>query len=71
MQSCLYVGQVRHRRFAPREHAFAYKLFQVYLDLDELDTVFSKRWLWSVTRPALARFRREDHLGDPEKPLAA
>ncbi|MCG6974827.1 MAG: DUF1365 domain-containing protein [Acidiferrobacterales bacterium] len=70
MQSCLYVGQVRHRRFAPREHAFAYKLFQVYLDLDELDTVFSKRWLWSVTRPALARFRREDHLGDPEKPLA-
>jgi len=70
MQSCLYAGQVRHRRFAPREHAFTYKLFQVYLDLDELDTVFHRRWLWSVTRPALARFKREDHLGNPEQPLA-
>jgi DUF1365 family protein len=70
MQSCLYVGQVRHRRFAPREHAFTYKLFQAYLDLDELDMVFRKRWLWSVTRPALARFKREDHLGNPQQPLA-
>lgn len=70
MQSCLYVGQVRHRRFAPREHAFTYKLFHAYLDLDELDMVFRNRWLWSVTRPALARFKREDHLGNPEQPLA-
>lgn len=70
MHSCLYVGQVRHRRFAPREHAFAYSLFQVYLDLDELDTVFRRRWLWSAHRPNLAWFRRADHLGDPRQPLA-
>ena len=69
MNSCFYVGRVRHRRFTPRRHEFNYRLFYVYLDLDELGTVFSKRWLWSVKRPALARFKRDDYFGDQEKPL--
>ncbi|MEJ2687605.1 MAG: DUF1365 domain-containing protein [Gammaproteobacteria bacterium] len=69
MHSCLYVGSVRHRRFSPVVHAFRYGLFQVYLDLDELDTAFRGRWLWSARRPALAWLRREDHLGDPALPL--
>jgi len=42
----------------------------MYLDLDELETVFHHRWFWSTRRPALARFRRKDHMGDPQKPLA-
>jgi hypothetical protein len=70
MESCLYVGRVRHRRFAPVEHAFEFPLFLLYLDLAELDRVFRGRWLWSTRRSALARFRREDHLGDPSVPLA-
>ncbi len=41
----------------------------MYLDLDELDGLFRKRWLWSARRPAPARFRRKDHLGDPGVPL--
>ena len=65
MNSALYEGEVRHRRFTPAAHAFDYTLFMVYLDLAELDTVFHGRWLWSAKRPALARFRREDHYGDP------
>ena len=69
MHSCLYEGRVRHRRFTPRTHAFDYPLFMVYLDLDELDTVFSGRWLWSTGRPAVARFSRADHTGDPRVPL--
>lgn len=69
MHSCLYVGSVRHRRFRPAEHVFRYGLFQVYLDLDELDTVFRGRWLWSARRPALAWLKRSDHLGDPAVPL--
>jgi DUF1365 family protein len=69
VESCLYVGRVRHRRFRPVEHAFELPLFMMYLDLAELDAVFRGRWLWSARRPALARFRREDHLGDPEVPL--
>ena len=70
MNSALYEGTVRHRRFTPREHAFTYTLFMAYLDLDEIDEVFRGRWLWSASRTAPARFRREDHLGDPAVPLA-
>jgi hypothetical protein len=69
MESCLYFGRVRHRRFEPVAHAFERALFLVYLDLAELDTVFRGRWLWSTRRLAYARFRREDHLGDPTMPL--
>lgn len=65
MISGLYVGQLRHRRFQPRPHQFSYRLFMVYLDLAELDTVFAGRWLWSSKRPNLAWFRRSDYLGDP------
>jgi DUF1365 family protein len=42
----------------------------MYLDLDELPTLFQKRWLWSVSRPALARFHRDDHIGDPAESLS-
>jgi DUF1365 family protein len=42
----------------------------MYLDLDELPTLFKRRWFWSASRPALARFRRGDHLGPSDKPLA-
>ncbi len=41
----------------------------VMLDLDELDVVFRGRWLWSTRRRAWARFRRDDHFGDPAQPL--
>ena len=70
MHSCIYEGRVSHRRLTPARHAFRYRLFFMYLDLAELDQVFTGRWLWSSRRPALAWFRREDHLGDPARPLA-
>ena len=69
MTSALYVGRLRHRRFAPVPHEFTYSLFQVDLDLGELDEVFRGRWCWSTRRPALAWFRRADHVGDPSIPL--
>jgi DUF1365 family protein len=43
-------------------------IFQVYLDLGELDDVFRGRWFWS-TPAAMASFRRRDHVGDPSVPL--
>ena len=63
--SCLYVGEVQHHRIVPFDYQFRYRVFLVYLDLAELDEVFRGRWLWSTNRLALARFRRDDHLGDP------
>ncbi|MFT3914070.1 MAG: DUF1365 domain-containing protein [Anaeromyxobacteraceae bacterium] len=69
LASCLYEGTVQHRRRAPTEHALRYRVFMVMLDLGELDRVFAGRWLWSIGRPNLAAWRREDHLGDPARPL--
>lgn len=69
MHSCIYHGWVRHRRFRPAENRFRYSLAQLYLDLSELDTVFAGSWLFSCSRRAPARFCREDHLGDPQRPL--
>ncbi len=69
MHSCLYEGTIRHRRFRPVENAFRYRLFLVYLDLDELDQVFRLHPLWSAERFNLATFRRRDHAGDPQTPL--
>lgn len=69
MQSCIYAGSVRHHRHVPVPHEFTYRLFLMYLDLSELDSVFRSRWLWSTTQPAVAWFRRADHLGDPRQPL--
>lgn len=70
MESCIYEGRVRHSRSRPARHQFTYRLFLMYLDLDELETIFQKRWLWSTSRPALARFRRENHLGPADQSLA-
>lgn len=65
MKSCIYTGQVRHRRFSPTSHQFQYSLFMMYVDLDELPTLFDRRWLWSSRRFSLAWFRRKDHYGKP------
>lgn len=70
MHSAIYAGQVRHRRMQPVGHEFRYRLFMMMLDLDELDRVFAGRWFWSTRRRALARFRREDHMGPADQPLA-
>jgi len=68
--SCIYHGVVRHRRATPVVHEFTYRLFQMYLDLEEIDSLFDRYVGWSSHRPALARFDRRDHLGDPDEPLS-
>ncbi len=69
MKSAIYKGWVRHRRYTPRYHSLQYKIFMMLLDLNELDEVFKGTRLWSTRRWALARFKREDFLGDPSIPL--
>jgi DUF1365 family protein len=61
LQSAVYVGHIRHRRRSPA-HAFTFPLFMVYLDLAELDAVFSLTRLWGRSRFCPAQFRREDYL---------
>ena len=68
--SAVYEGWVRHRRFEPVEHEFSYRLFLMYLDLEELPRLFDPFPLFSARRRAPARFRRADFMGDPRRPLA-
>ncbi len=70
LSSAVYEGAVRHRRFAPHAHEFDYRMAQLYLDLDEVEQVFAKRWLWSSTHRNVAEFRRSDYLGPAGMPLA-
>jgi uncharacterized protein len=67
--SAVYEGWVRHRRFEPVEHEFRYPLFLMYLDLAELPGVLDPYPLFSARGRALARFRREDFMGDSVRPL--
>ena len=64
MHSCIYKGLVNHHRYEPRSHSFSYSLFMMYIDLDELPSLFDKFLFWQVGKTAIASFKREDHFGD-------
>lgn len=66
--SYLYEGTLSHRRFQPREHAFQYRLYMAYLDLDEFDKPHSKEWI-RRERFTWASFLRSDHFGNPAERL--
>jgi len=69
MNSCIYEGHVRHRRFRPVANSFRYRIFFMFIDLEELPKLFDGNFLWSPDRVNLAYLRRRDHLGDPQAPL--
>jgi DUF1365 family protein len=69
MNSALYTGWIRHRRFGPARNAFRYRIFMSFIDLAELPGLFDGRWFWSARRPCLAWFRRADFLGPSDVPL--
>lgn len=60
LASAIYSGKVRHRRFSPKHHAFEYDVFMMYLDLDEIEAVFSKSPFWSLKRFSPVQFKRTD-----------
>ncbi|GKW49401.1 DUF1365 domain-containing protein [Halomonas sp. NCCP-2165] len=70
LRSRIYRGELRHRRFLPRRHAFTYRLWMAWLDLAELPELFDGVPGFSARGPALARFRREDYLAPHDLPLA-
>ncbi len=60
MKSAIYKGTVWHARHHPKQHAFSYKVFMMYLDLSEIDQVLSKSFLWTRKKFSFAGFCRED-----------
>lgn len=61
LRSQLYECTVHHARFAPRAHAFAYRLFYLAVDLDEVSVLASRLRLLRFNRPGLATFRERDY----------
>lgn len=66
--SALYVGTIRHRRFAVRRRELRHGIALAYIDLGETSSLLGGRLV--RRRPGLVRLRRRDHLGDPRVPLA-
>jgi DUF1365 family protein len=65
IHSAIYQGNLRHRRFHPKNHEFSYESTLFYIDLDELPWLFSGVRGWSLNRKNLGCFYRSDYLGDP------
>ncbi|MDP9937987.1 DUF1365 domain-containing protein [Ectopseudomonas alcaliphila] len=62
MHSALYSGWVQHCRFAPRAHAFRYRMGLLYLDLSEQTQLFALSKLAGSGRWAPFAFRETDYL---------
>lgn len=69
MRSGLYVGKLRHRRFSPKPHAFAYPVFMAFLDIDRLPELMRVSPLSGYNRWNVTSYCERDHFGDPEKAL--
>ena len=69
MQSAIYSGSLRHRRFWPKQHQFTYSLTLFYIDLDELQDLFSHSLWWSLNSVNLGYFNRKDYLAPHHIPL--
>ena len=61
LNSALYSGWIRHRRFSPRQHEFRYRIGLLYLDLAEQDAVFELSALASRSRFAPFSFSETDY----------
>ena len=69
IDSGLFIGTLRHRRFAPIAHAFTYPLFMALLDIDRLPELMRVSRVTGYNRFNWASFHDRDHLGDPARPL--
>jgi hypothetical protein len=69
VESALYIGTVRHRRFEPAHHEFTYPLFMAMLDIDRIPESMGVSRFTSYNRFNWASFHERDHFGDPALPL--
>jgi hypothetical protein len=70
LASCLYEGTIVHKRLTPRQHAFAYRVFALCLDVDEIDQLDRELRLFSRNRLNLVAFRDADLGAEGAEPVA-
>ena len=69
MESALYVGTLRHRRFTPRPHSFSYTVYMAFLDVDRLPELMKISPLASYNKWNLTAYCEQDHFGAPHQSL--
>jgi DUF1365 family protein len=65
MDSAIYFGIVRHRRFKPVPHSFSYGVFMAFMDIDRIQELTGISRLLSYNRFNWASYDERDHFGDP------
>ena len=66
LESAIFSGIVRHRRFSPTQHEFEYSIHMFMLRADELPQVMGRHWQLGTEWYRWARFKRADYLGGAE-----
>ncbi len=61
IKSYIYFGTVGHERFLPRSHRFTYKVFYLFLDIDELNFLGKKLMFFGYNKWAAMSFFDKDH----------
>jgi DUF1365 family protein len=69
MESALYVGKLRHRRFSPRLHEFSYPVYMAFLDVDRIPELMRVSAFSSYNRWNWTSYCERDHFGDPQRSL--
>jgi uncharacterized protein len=59
--SSIYTGTVIHKRFKPKIHSFNYKVFSLFIDLEELDLMHKELKLFSYGKFNIISFFNNDH----------
>lgn len=67
LASCLYECKIAHARAKPHQHSFLHRHFMMYIDLDELDILQSKLWLFCKNRLSPYSFKPSDHMPDSKQ----
>ncbi len=61
VESCLYKGEVVHKRLKPLRHELRYKVFNLFADVDELATLGRRLRLFSYNRFNLFSIHDRNH----------
>jgi uncharacterized protein len=61
LASCIYLGRVVHRRTRPVAHRFQYRVWSLFVDLDELPAIAARIPIFSFNRPNVFSFFERDH----------
>jgi hypothetical protein len=67
--SALYLGSVVHRRLRPKRYRLRHTAFWLLLDLDDIDALDRRLWLFSRNRANAISFVDRDHGEQTAEPL--